>query len=351
MHTFSKISSKDIKEALNYPYGGLTVSERLWKQQTDLAQKLKQIFIQNSIVGKNPYEYAKEVALLYDRKKFEAYRLIYTESAYVSEAATMKGYAEDGIEEYEICATLDSHTSEVCRKMDGMRFKVAEAQEGKNMPPFHPFCRTTTVPYISELDELQSTRVARDEDGKTYKVPGNMKYLDWKKKYVKDAIKDSDRKLYEKYKGVLGNNAPSLEKFIEIRYNDFNWNEFKAYSSSIRSGELSAFADFDLYQSTSKEMDDKLLRIVISNNITITGKSKHSIARVIGSVEQKRNGVQVSDILDALTNSESEILSVRQMKNGRSQKFRNKVVEVSVNPDTGNIIQVNPVHSRRKVKS
>ena len=159
------------------------------------------------------------------------------------------------------------------------------------------------------------------------------------------------RKLYEKYKGILGNNAPSLEKFIEIRYNDFNWNEFKAYSSSIRSGELSAFADFDLYQSTSKEMDDKLLGIVTSNNITITGKSKHSIARVIGSVEQRRNGVQVSDILDALTNSESEILPVRQMKNGRSQKFRNKVVEVSVNPDTGNIIQVNPVHSRRKVKS
>lgn len=176
-------------------------------------------------------------------------------------------------------------------------------------------------------------------------------FASWTKKYVKDAIKESDRKLYDKYKNILGANAPSLEKFMEIRYNDFNWGEFKAYSSSIRSGELSAFADFDLYQSTSKEMDDKLLGIVTSNNITITGKSKHSIARVIGSTEQRRNGVQVSDILDALTNSASEILPVRQMKNGRSQKFRNKVVEVSVNPDTGNIIQVNPVHSRRKVKS
>ena len=95
-------------------------------------------------------------------------------------------------------------------------------------------------------------------------------------------------------------------------------------------------------------MDEKILGVVTSNNLTITGKSNHSIARVIGSIEQKRNGVQVSDILDALINKDSEILPVREMKNGRSQKFRNKVVEVSVNPDTGNIIQVNPVHTRRK---
>ena len=35
------------------------------------------------------------------------------------------------------------------------------------------------------------------------------------------------------------------------------------------------------------------------------------------------------------------------MKNGRSQKFRNNTVEVSVNPDNGNIIQVNSVHTKR----
>ena len=98
-------------------------------------------------------------------------------------------------------------------------------------------------------------------------------------------------------------------------------------------------------------MDEKLIGIVTSNNITITDKSNHSIARVIGSIEQIRNGVQVSDVLDALTTSDSEILPIRESKNGRSQKFRNKVVEVSINPDTGNIIQVNPVHTRKKDRS
>lgn len=95
-------------------------------------------------------------------------------------------------------------------------------------------------------------------------------------------------------------------------------------------------------------MDVKLLGVVTSNGMTITGKSNHSIARVIGSVEQRRNGVQVSDVLDALTSKEAEVLPIKIMKNGRSQKFRNNTVEVSVNPDNGNIIQVNPVHTKRK---
>lgn len=57
---------------------------------------------------------------------------------------------------------------------------------------------------------------------------------------------------------------------------------------------------------------------------------------------------QISDILDALTNTDSKISPVREAKNGKSQKFKNKAVEVSVNPDTGIIIQANPVHKKKR---
>ena len=174
-------------------------------------------------------------------------------------------------------------------------------------------------------------RAARGEDGKTYYVPSDMTYSQWKEAFVGDSISEQTKK-----------------EFAKIKYNEDEWKMFKAFTSSIKSGELSALADFDLYKEISREMDEKLLGVVTSNNLTIIGKSNHSIARVIGSIEQRRNGVQVSDILDALTNKDSEILPVKEMKNGKSQKFRNKVVEVSVNPDTGIIIQVNPVHKRRK---
>ena len=175
-----------------------------------------------------------------------------------------------------------------------------------------------------------------------------MTYEQWQESFVADSISPQIRKDFAKYSDILGDKAPSVEEFAKIRYNKDEWKMFKTFTSSIKSGELSALADFDLYKGVSREIDDKLLGIITSNNLTINGKSNHSIARIIGSVEQRRNGVQVSDVLDALTNKDSEILPVKEMKNGRSQKFRNKVVEVSVNPDTGNIIQVNPVHTRRK---
>ena len=225
---------------------------------------------------------------------------------------------------------------------------MSEYEEGVTAPPFHVNCRSCTAPYFDDEFTKGEQRAARDEDGNTYYVPADMTYKEWKKSFVKDSISPQTRKDFAKYSDILGENAPSVEEFAKIRYNTDEWKMFKTFTSSIKSGELSALADFDLYKDISKEMDEKILGVVTSNNLTITGKSNHSIARVIGSIEQKRNGVQVSDILDALINKDSEILPVREMKNGRSQKFRNKVVEVSVNPDTGNIIQVNPVHTRRK---
>lgn len=177
LHSFSDISEEEIKSMLTYPYGGLSFSERIWRQQGDLVQKLKQTFINNSLMGRNPYQYAKELSKMFDTKKYEAYRLLYTEGAYVTERATMKAYKNDGIEKYQILATLDSHTSEICQEKDDMIFEVGKEQQGVNFPPFHPFCRTTTVPYFEDLD---TTRIARDEEGKQIYVPGDMKYEEWK---------------------------------------------------------------------------------------------------------------------------------------------------------------------------
>lgn len=117
---------------------------------------------------------------------------------------------------------------------------------------------------------------------------------------------------------------------------------FKAYTSSVKSGELTPLADFEHYKSISKEMDEKLVGIITGNGITITGKTNHSIARVIGSVEQKRNGVDIFDMIKALEEPD-EVKPVRYNKNGASQKFiLNQKCIVSVNPDTGLIVQVNP---------
>ena len=74
----------------------------------------------------------------------------------------------------------------------------------------------------------------------------DMTYQQWYDKYVKDnpeALKKeheaknilSDKKQYEKYKGILGDKAPeTLEKFITIKYNeeDKEWEQLKSLTVS-----------------------------------------------------------------------------------------------------------------------
>ncbi|MEG0416406.1 MAG: minor capsid protein [Erysipelothrix sp.] len=180
---FSTLDYQTIKEAVTMPINGANYSERIWRQNQDLSYKLRTALMNTIVVGKNPAELVKGFAKDFDDKKYEAYRLLNTEASMVHSNATMSAYEVDGIERYEILATLDSKTSQICREMDGKVFDVVKRKQGENEPPFHPNCRTTTVAYFPELSEIPHERIARDESGKNYDVPGDMTYSKWKEKY------------------------------------------------------------------------------------------------------------------------------------------------------------------------
>ena len=48
---------------------------------------------------------------------------------------------------------------------------------------FHPRCRGTTVPHI---DDNYGERAARNHEGKTYYVPANTTYQQWKQQNAKE---------------------------------------------------------------------------------------------------------------------------------------------------------------------
>ena len=68
--------------------------------------------------------------------------------------------------------------------MDGKHFKMSEWKVGETATSFHVHCRSTTVPYFDDEFDAVGERAARGEDGKTYYVPADMKYKDWKKAFV-----------------------------------------------------------------------------------------------------------------------------------------------------------------------
>ncbi len=103
----------------------------------------------------------------------------------VSEKRVGVNYEANGVEEYEILATLDNRTSDICQNLDGQRFKVSEKRVGVNYPPFHPLCRTTTIPVINRFANSNSKRWSKDEDGIRHQVD-NMTYTEWADRYFKN---------------------------------------------------------------------------------------------------------------------------------------------------------------------
>ena len=179
---FSILNIRDIETLIEYPFNGINYSDRIWNQKDHMITKLKENINTMLVQGKNPKALASDFAKIFKTKKYEAYRLLHTESSFIIEQGTLAAYKEDGVEEYQILATLDTKTSEICREQDNKVYKIEEYVTGVTAPPFHNYCRTTTCPYYGK-DE--GTRKARDPlTNKSYDVPANMNYKEWYEKYV-----------------------------------------------------------------------------------------------------------------------------------------------------------------------
>lgn len=180
--TFSEMPTDVIKEILKNNWSGKNYSSRIWRNTDVLAEKLEEVITSGLMSGKSSRRMAKELEELTEYGKFACERLIRTETTYVTNMAELEGYKECEIDKLVFVATLDSRTSKICRSMDGKVIRVDKAISGKNIPPMHPFCRSTTVAYSKDLKNMQ--RRARDpETGKNY-IVDYMTYDEWYKKFA-----------------------------------------------------------------------------------------------------------------------------------------------------------------------
>ena len=166
------------------------------------------------VLGKAPDDTIKAISKKFKVSKGQAGRLVMTEQAYFHSVAQKEAFAELDVEEYEIVATLDSHTSAICQDMDGQHFPMKEYQPGVTAPPFHPWCRSVTVPYFDDEFSL-GERAARDENGNTYYVPSDMTYKEWKKSMV-DGQTDGLESFMSSMIG-LGNTEPIIHTPEELQ--------------------------------------------------------------------------------------------------------------------------------------
>lgn len=183
---FAAIDEKTISKVIKKPWAadGKNFSERVWGNRKKLVNELNQTLVQNMILGQNPQKVIDTIARKMKVSKQNAGKLVMTEEAFFSSAAQRDCFHELGVEQFEIVATLDSKTSPLCRQMDGQRFPMLQYEAGVTAPPFHVYCRTTTVPSFDDSLDTAGERIARSQDGKIYYVPAAMTYKQWENAFV-----------------------------------------------------------------------------------------------------------------------------------------------------------------------
>lgn len=192
--SFTALDPKKVYKLLKRKWEGSSFSDRIWSNTQHLAETVKDELMLNFLTGRTEDEASKAIMERYQVGYNQARRLVRTESAYVANEMDADAYEEAGIMHYMIVATLDLKTSEICQEMDGQIFLLKDKQVGVNFPPFHPWCRSTTVESENPEELKNMKRRARDpETGKNYIVPAGTTYKEWRegleKKYGKQQLR------------------------------------------------------------------------------------------------------------------------------------------------------------------
>lgn len=121
----------------------------------------------------------------------------------------------------------------------------------------------------------------------------------------------------------------------------------------MEKGDISPLVGFDLYKETGESITGQLVGQTAANGVVVLGYKTHFLDRVIGQTgsphPNMRMGVSISDILEAV--SYGSVGNIITDNCGIcSQKIYGIKCIVTINPNTGMLIQVNP-RSQRRVKT
>ncbi len=340
----AKINENLLNYVIHKPWSddGVEFSERIWgKYRPTLVNRLHKDLTDCVIRGINPQTLAAEYAEEFRVSKNSAANLLMTEYSQFASMSNTDCLRDLGVDEYEIIETLDDRTCGKCQEMDKKHFPMAQLQVGVNAPPFHPNCRGTKCPYINDEFSANIKRAARDpETGKTVYID-DMNYTEWKDKFIKEKgqetwdyyekstkNKSADKKQYEKYKAVLGKNAPkSLEEFQKLKYtNSSEWDSKKREYATINK--------ILNKESYSEQYRDKLISTYYDFKSSGYEFTDHSLNRFLG---QKSGKDKVHFDKDKLTEVLS--LSVNYTEGDRTIKFYDSIAVIQ-NKNTKEVVSI-----------
>lgn len=137
-----------VDSVVNGSFHSATFSQRIWGNMQVFKAELDKLLVQTITQGKNPKDMARKLRNLFESSKYEAERLMRTESARVQSEIQKQSYNKYHIDEYEYIA--EPTACKICLPLNGKIFKTNTMAPGNNASPMHANCRCSTVPHIKE---------------------------------------------------------------------------------------------------------------------------------------------------------------------------------------------------------
>lgn len=143
-------SDKYFKVLINGSWNQSSFSERIWGYNDKLKGVLDGLIPQMIIQGKHPTALTKDLSRIFGSARFEAERLLRTESSRIYGEMAKDAIKKAGYKQYEWLA--EPKACDICRPMDGKTFDIKNAEFGKSLFPMHPNCRCSIIPVIPDFD-------------------------------------------------------------------------------------------------------------------------------------------------------------------------------------------------------
>lgn len=149
-----------------------------------------------------------------------------------------------------------------------------------------------------------------------------------------------------KEKGIK-NPPKSIAEFEKMMYtNPKEYYLMESYIKSVDSGMLSPLAGYEKYREYYERIENEVVGVTAADGTVIKSQSKHFLERVFGTVSDpshggvKRSGVKLDDVIDCIKNG--KYISPKNPEKIKSVVLATDKCLVSINPETGNLIQTTP---------
>ena len=138
------------KRIVDADFYGTNFSERIWGRNGHYEQTRKSLFGSLNRMYTDMNGYRAERKILMDKfqtSEYEAMRLLRTESARIRASAELDSAKEHEATHYIYIA--EPKACPICSDLDGLAFKIEDADMGVNFFPMHPNCRCSSRSHIT----------------------------------------------------------------------------------------------------------------------------------------------------------------------------------------------------------